>query len=368
MESLLTSIDQHTAEAANIDYTHAVNWQNEESTYKEHGVNFVVPEEYTVDAQGNKSSNLTSFQAMNKNVKDYLSGEGGKDADATQLSWLGSYGAVHGAGQYYTSKEDYLDAHANDIAAGKQVQSYSDYIQGIYNSAQANAEEEWKKYANCGAIGATTEGFDNKADAWFDLTLWGASGSQKDIHVETGSQLTGADASGLNALWEKTATDPMRNSGYRVVLTTDDRLYISPNGSHWYEVLDQGANLVSNEETRPSGLINYAKIFRSQNYRKYETGGLADFTGPAWLDGTKSRPEYILNAAQTERFFSLVDVLEKYEPNEKSGKSGDNYFEIEINVEKLENDYDVEKVADKIRRMIYEDASYRNVNAINHIR
>jgi hypothetical protein len=30
---------------------------------------------------------------------------------------------------------------------------------------------------------------------------------------------------------------------------------------------------------------------------QYATGGLANFTGPAWLDGTPSRPEYVLNAA-----------------------------------------------------------------------
>jgi hypothetical protein len=47
---------------------------------------------------------------------------------------------------------------------------------------------------------------------------------------------------------------------------------------------------------------------------------------------------------------------------------GNNYFEIAINVEKLENDYDVEKVAEKVRRLIYDDATYRNVNAINIIR
>jgi hypothetical protein len=101
----------------------------------------------------------------------------------------------------------------------------------------------------------------------------------------------------------------------------------------------------------------------------YETGGLADFTGPAWLDGTPSKPEYILNAKQTERFFSLIDVLEGIDTKEsKNIKTGDSYFDININVDKLESDYDVEKVADKIRRMIYEDASYRNVNAINLIR
>jgi hypothetical protein len=103
---------------------------------------------------------------------------------------------------------------------------------------------------------------------------------------------------------------------------------------------------------------------------QFKTGGLADFTGPAWLDGTKSRPEYVLNAAQTERFFSLVDVLEGIDTNNTSvgASGGDNHFEIEINVDKLENDYDVEQLADKIRRMMYDDASYRNVKAIGLMR
>ena len=105
------------------------------------------------------------------------------------------------------------------------------------------------------------------------------------------------------------------------------------------------------------------------DYHAYATGGLADFTGPAWLDGTPSKPEYVLNATQTERFFSLVDILEGIDKKDNTtGSSGDNYFDINISVEKLENDYDVEKIADKIRRLIYDDASYRNVNAINHIR
>jgi hypothetical protein len=111
------------------------------------------------------------------------------------------------------------------------------------------------------------------------------------------------------------------------------------------------------------------ELLKNYTLTKFASGGLADFTGPAWLDGTPSKPEYILNSAQTERFFSLIDVLENYKNDEKTSKSsGDNYFDINIQVEKLENDYDVEQIADKIRRMIYDDASYRNVNAINHIR
>jgi hypothetical protein len=53
-----------------------------------------------------------------------------------------------------------------------------------------------------------------------------------------------------------------------------------------------------------------------------------------------------------------------------NGKSnaGDNYYNIEISVEELKDDYDVEQLANKIRSMLVNDATYRNVNAISHIR
>ena len=42
-------------------------------------------------------------------------------------------------------------------------------------------------------------------------------------------------------------------------------------------------------------------------------GGMADFTGPAWLDGTQSAPEAVLNAAQTKAFMKLADNLDKFD-------------------------------------------------------
>ena len=41
----------------------------------------------------------------------------------------------------------------------------------------------------------------------------------------------------------------------------------------------------------------------------YKNGGMADFTGPAWLDGTKAAPEAVLNAMQTKAFLSFTDDL-----------------------------------------------------------
>lgn len=44
---------------------------------------------------------------------------------------------------------------------------------------------------------------------------------------------------------------------------------------------------------------------------QFATGGLANFTGPAWLDGTPSRPERVLSPFQTELFDNMVSSLER---------------------------------------------------------
>lgn len=41
----------------------------------------------------------------------------------------------------------------------------------------------------------------------------------------------------------------------------------------------------------------------------YKTGGMVYSTGPAWLDGTTSHPEAVLNAMQTKAFLSFTDDL-----------------------------------------------------------
>ena len=114
--------------------------------------------------------------------------------------------------------------------------------------------------------------------------------------------------------------------------------------------------------------------FVGQAFR-YETGGLADYTGPAWLDGTKSKPEIVLNQTDSANFMQLRDILADIlqgtsglSGTGERGKGGDNYFDIEINVESINDDYDVEQLADKIRDMIYEDSTYRNVNSISGLR
>lgn len=123
----------------------------------------------------------------------------------------------------------------------------------------------------------------------------------------------------------------------------------------------------SYENMKKKFKIQAGKAGTTSNIAAFKTGGLADFTGPAWLDGTKSRPEYILNADQTKSFFQLVDVLGslKSGASQSSQITGDSIYDVDINVESIGSDYDVEQLASTIKRMINDDARYRNNNAIN---
>lgn len=110
--------------------------------------------------------------------------------------------------------------------------------------------------------------------------------------------------------------------------------------------------------------------FLSTQGKTFKTGGLADFTGPAWLDGSRSKPELVLNARDTENFLMLRDVLGSLSRNSDAiGRAnGDNYFDIQISVDEIGSDYDVDQLARRIKQQITEDSTYRNVNAISFIR
>ena len=51
---------------------------------------------------------------------------------------------------------------------------------------------------------------------------------------------------------------------------------------------------------------------------RYASGGLNTQAGPAWLDGTHSNPELVLNARDTQNFIELKDVLADMRKNKIS--------------------------------------------------
>ena len=104
---------------------------------------------------------------------------------------------------------------------------------------------------------------------------------------------------------------------------------------------------------------------KAQIVKKFKTGGLADFTGPAWLDGTKSKPEYVLNAEQTKSFFTLVDILSSLDNHKpKNENTVATTIDVDINIETVKEEADVDMLADKVQKAIVTSAQYRNNNFI----
>ena len=73
----------------------------------------------------------------------------------------------------------------------------------------------------------------------------------------------------------------------------------------------------------------------------------------------------ILNADQTQAFFKLIDVLGSFKDLDKTSQnSEENVYDIDINVESIDSDYDVDRIAEKVKELVLASARYRNNNIL----
>ena len=109
----------------------------------------------------------------------------------------------------------------------------------------------------------------------------------------------------------------------------------------------------------------------------YKTGGLVTDTGLAWLDGTRANPEYVLNADITKLMFEALGRLQDVQSARKQISNsilsktqnlGDMNVEININVDKIDSDYDISQLAQQIKEELVTESMYRNVNTISFLR
>lgn len=90
--------------------------------------------------------------------------------------------------------------------------------------------------------------------------------------------------------------------------------------------------------------------------KKYAKGGLVDYTGPAWVDGTPMKPESFLNADDTKRIGEAAKILANLPifnstsnaNTSMSANVGDTSIEIHINVENIASDYDVDQMIKRV--------------------
>lgn len=147
------------------------------------------------------------------------------------------------------------------------------------------------------------------------------------------------------------------------------------NGIHGYEIqsngkaiktyaiggkTEDGDTILTSEQAYQEIIKEYSKISEKTRDAKvvaFEHGGLVNYTGPAWVDGTKSKPEAFLNAEDTERIGNAAKILAdipllnstSLSENAISSNIGDTSIEIHINVESISSDYDVDQMIDRVK-------------------
>lgn len=96
-----------------------------------------------------------------------------------------------------------------------------------------------------------------------------------------------------------------------------------------------------------NGIANPNLIYVGQKIKipAYAFGGLVNFTGPAWLDGSTTKPEAVLDSLQTEHFIKFTDMLDKAftGSNMTNTNNSINIESISFNVDSMSSAEDGEK-------------------------
>lgn len=259
-------------------------------------------------------------------------------------------------GQTLTGKVDKNGNVVVDNGDGTKT-TYKDVYQsydGTYHTMESekDAKTESKPATSTGGSGSSG----------------GSSGGKTDSKPQTGTTSYNVESGSKSA----TVTE-VKGSGGKYSKKSDaeqaaknlNSWNIKQEGESWMAV-PVGAG---NGYLKPWAMAR-AKELNQHRILQYATGGIADYTGPAWLDGTPSKPELILSPQDTQNFIQLKDVLADIKKNGGmfNGNGGDNYYDIDVHVDQMNSDYDVDRAIDRIKTRLYQDGAYRNVNTLSRLR
>ena len=106
--------------------------------------------------------------------------------------------------------------------------------------------------------------------------------------------------------------------------------------------------------------------------RKFAKGGLVDFTGPAWVDGTSEQPEAFLSSEDTARIGEAAKILadipwmnrDTDNASVVTNNGGDVSVEINLNIDHISSDTDIDEMIQRVKDEIVDVARPEGTNVI----
>lgn len=184
----------------------------------------------------------------------------------------------------------------------------------------------------------------------------GSSGTDTD-NGNTGSGLT-ASPSGIKMKeGDKIEFRPSGNRSEAVAVYNSNGDYVKSYSNGWFGDKNGTAGEIKTINGQRMVYFGPAKGYVATTYfqkqgswgeqgadkRYYASGGIVDYTGPAWVDGNKTHPEAFLSAYQTQQIGELARILDSNGVNSLSGDSTITFGSINFNVASMSSAADGKK-------------------------
>ena len=125
------------------------------------------------------------------------------------------------------------------------------------------------------------------------------------------------------------------------------------------------------QKAKKDGNISEIIKYNKNLYRAFAEGGLVNYTGPAWVDGSRSKPEAFLSSEDTRRIGEAARILADLPILSQPVKEqiptttiGDTTIQIDVHVDSIANDYDLDEAMNKVEQRIVNAAKYAGSNVI----
>ena len=121
----------------------------------------------------------------------------------------------------------------------------------------------------------------------------------------------------------------------------------------------------------PTSVAESMKQTERKKYYAFAEGGLVNYTGPAWVDGSRSKPEAFLSSEDTRRIGEAARILadlpilsQPIKEQVPTTTIGDTTIQIDVHVDSIANDYDLDEAMNKVEQRIVNAAKYAGSNVI----
>lgn len=249
---------------------------------------------------------ISSIEEATKNQQDALQKQIDIMEEANQIK-------LDNMTLYWAEVESIMSQGADNILGF--LQSYSDEYNNVSKIQQEDYLTTWKFTIDA----ALTYAQDMQKQ--FDEVIYKAQEAAKYGNTSATGGLTSNNNSSISSSGGGSSGSSSKSSTSKKTSSSSSKTNKNDGVAHgWYYHISKSGETISKvgpystrKEAQSRGSATQKKMGAGYKYytKYYLNGGLADYTGYAWVDGTKTKPESFLDAEDTQLLAKFMEYAKK---------------------------------------------------------